>query len=240
MTDAPVAPWALTGESLVAVARPGAPLGRVPAGISRIPGAPTLIVAVRYEGSPVGPYLELAIGEPARLGLRPGWCFTTMVVDSAASRLGGRANWGFPKELGTLVWDSVGSERRLRWVERDVTVRGVPGRLAVPALVPVRALQRRADGPVVVPGRLRGRAHLTTVHVDAPDGDALAPLSGGHPGVHVASMRFSVRPARAPVGFYSSLRAPLRAPVPAPTTYGTEAAVSTAILSGPRAYSSAG
>lgn len=240
MTDAPVAPWAMTGESLVALARPGAPLGRMPAGVRRIPGAPSLVVAVRYEGSPVGPYLELAIGDPARLGLRPGWCFTTMVVNSPESRIGGRVNWGFPKELGTLVWDTDGDERRLRWVEREVTVRGVPGRLMLPALVPVRALQRRGDGPVVVPGRLRGRAHLTTVQVEAPAGDPLAPLAGPHRGVHVASMRFTVRPARAPVGFYSSLRAPLRAPVPAPTAYGTDGWDRPLSSPVPGAYSSAG
>jgi hypothetical protein len=223
MTDAPVAPWALTGESLVALARCAQPLGPMPVGVHRLPG-PCLVVAARYDGSPVGPYLELAIGEPARLGLRPGWCFTTMVVDSADSRLGGRANWGFPKDLGSLVWDADGDERSLRWVERGVAVRGTPGRVMLPGLVPVRALQRRADGPVVVPGRVRGRAHLAPVSVEAPDGDALAPLVGRHRGVHVASMRFTVRPARAPVGFYSSLRAPLRAPMPVPTTYRSEPA----------------
>lgn len=223
MTDAPVAPWALTGESLVALARSARPLGPMPVGVHRLPG-PCLVVAVRYDGSPVGPYLELAVGEPARLGMRPGWCFTTMVVDSSESRLGGRANWGFPKDLGSLVWETDGHQRSLRWVERGVTVRGTPGRLALPALVPVRALQRRADGPVVVPGRLRGRAHLAPVEVEAPDDDPLAPLTGSHRGVHVASMRFTVRPARAPVGFYSSLRAPLRAPMPAPTTLRSDPA----------------
>jgi hypothetical protein len=224
MTDAPVAPWVLTGESLVGLARCRSPLGPMPAGVHRLPFGPCLVVAVRYDGSPVGPYVELAIGEPARVGLRPGWCFTTMVVDSAGSRLGGRANWGFPKDLGSLVWESDGGERSLRWVERDLTVRGKPGRFALPVLVPVRALQRRADGPVVVPGRLRGRGRMTRVTVETAPGDPLAPLAGRHPGVHVASMRFTVRPAGAPVGFYSSLRAPLRAPVPAPTAYRSEPA----------------
>lgn len=241
MSDAPVAPWALTGESLVALARCPVPLGPMPPGVHRLPFGPVLIVAVRYSGSPVGPYLELAIGEPARLGMRPGWCFTTMVVDSAESRVGGRANWGFPKELGSLVWSEDGDERSLRWVERGVVVSGVPGRLALPALVPVRALQRRADGPVVVPGHLRGRAHMTRVSVSVgADDDRLAPLVGSHRGVHVASMRLVVRPARSPVGFTSSLRAPLRAPLPAPAPYGSEAAASAAILGAPRAYSSVG
>ena len=185
----------------------------MPHGLRRVPG-PTLIAAVRYAGSPVGPYLELAIGEPARLGPRVGWCITTMVVDSSASRLGGRASWGFPKELGTLAWDRDGDERVLRWAERQVVVRGVPGRLRLPALVPVRALQRRGDGPVIVPGRLRGVARLARVTVEAPTDDPLAPLAGHHRGVTVDGLRFVVRPARQPFGLTSSLRAPLSSTLP--------------------------
>ena len=172
-------------------------------------------MAVRYAGSPVGPYLELAVGEPARLGLRIGWCITTMVVDSAESRTGGRAAWGFPKELGTLVWERDGDERALRWSERQLTVRGVPSRLRLPVLVPVRALQRRTDGPVVVPGRLRGLARLATVTVDVPPDDQLSSLAGPHRGCTVDGMRFIVHPARHPFGLTSSLRAPLHAPEPA-------------------------
>lgn len=211
--QAPVAPWVLGGESLVALTRPGRrpPL---PHGLARLPG-PVLVVAASYTGSPVGPYLELAVLEPARLGLRPGWCTTTMVVDSPDSRLGGRLNWGYPKELGTLLWSVDGEERVLRWAERDIEVRARPGRVSLPFLVPVRSLQRRDDGPVVVPGRLRGRARLARVDVTAPDDDPLAALSGRHPGVSVAGMRLLVKPARHPVGLTSTLLAPLRAPAPA-------------------------
>lgn len=208
------APWALSGESMIGLARCRTPLGALPAGLARVPG-PVLVVAVRYDGSPVGPYLELAIGEPARLGARLGWCMTTMVVDSADSRADGRRNWGFPKELGTLVWDRDGDARELRWTERQVVVRGEPGRFRLPALVPVRAMQRRSDGPVVVPGRLRGMARLARVTVEAPATDALAPLVGVHRGCTVDGMRLVVRPARHPFGFTSSLRAPLAAPEPA-------------------------
>lgn len=191
---------------------PSTPL---PHGLERVPG-PTLVAAVCYTGSPVGPYLELAVGEPARLGIRPGWCITTMVVDSAESRLGGRASWGYPKELGTLTWLAEGDQRTLRWSERELEVTGRCTRARLPFLMPVRSLQRRADGPVVVPGRLRGRACLATVEVRVAGGDDdLAGLAGPHPGLHVAGMRLLVRPARHPVGFTSSLRAPLHAPEPA-------------------------
>jgi hypothetical protein len=211
------APWVLAGESIVGLARVGgARLGPMPPGVRRVPG-PVLVAAVRYGGSPVGPYLELAIGEPARLGVRLGWCITTMVVDSSESRVAGRTAWGFPKELGTLTWDRDGDERQLRWSERGVVVTGVPSALRLPVLVPVRALQRRDDGPVVVPGRLRGVARIARVSVEVgADDDVLAPLAGRHRGVTVDGMRFVVHHARQPFGLGSTLRAaPLHPPEPA-------------------------
>lgn len=211
---APVAPWALSGESLVTLARCRSTPGALPDGVARVPG-PVLVVANRYSQSPVGPYLELALACPARVGPRPGWCFTSMVVDNPDARVGGRLNWGFPKELGRLVWSHDGDERELRWVDRDVCVRGVPRSIVLPFLVPMRALQRRGDGPVVVPGRIRGRARLADVSVYAPAEDELSCIAGRHRGVHLAGMHFTVRPARQPVGFSSTLLAPLRAPEPA-------------------------
>jgi hypothetical protein len=211
---APHAPWTLSGESLACLVRGRPGTGALPDGLERAPG-PTLVVAVSYTGSPVGPYLELAVGEPARLGLRFGWCITTMVVDAPESRAGGRLNWGYPKVLGSLTWRTEGDERELRWAERDIAVRGRSSGFRLPFLAPVLSLQRRADGPVLVPGRLRGLACVTPIEVEAPVGDGLAGLAGRHPGVHVAGMRFRVRPARHPSGFVTSLRAPLRAPEPA-------------------------
>jgi hypothetical protein len=211
---APVAPWALGGESLVAVARVRGKLGPLPQGLGRAPG-PALIVANRITESPVGPYLELAVGVPARVGPRPGWCFTTMVVDNAEARMGGRLNWGFPKELGRLVWLQDGDERELRWADRDICVRGTPGHLLAPVLVPLRAVQRREDGPVVVPGRLWALARLARVTFYAPPEDPLALLAGRHLGAHLAGTRFLVKPARRPVGIASTLIAPLRVPEPA-------------------------
>src|SRR5439155_1679442 len=168
----PHAPWALVGECVVGVVRRRKLASTLPAGIHRLPG-PCVVTAVRYSDSPVGPYLELAVGEPARLGARPGLCVTTMVVTTAEARVGGRLNWGFPKEVGALRWRSHGDEREVVWEDRDIVVRGRPWGPAPPLLVPMRALQRRGDGPVVVPGRLRGRAQLARVELEVPDGDAL-------------------------------------------------------------------
>lgn len=174
-----------------------------------------MVSAARYQESPVGPYAELAVSEPARLGARAGMCITTMVVDSADSRLGGRLNWGFPKELGKLRWEEAGEERSLTWEERKVAARAVPTGPAVPMWLPFRALQRRADGMVVVPGHLRGRARRARVEVEAVDDDPLSGLAGRHWGVLVSGVHLVVDPARRPSGLLTTLRAPLTAPEPA-------------------------
>jgi hypothetical protein len=210
---APHAPWKLLGECVVAVAR--RPRGAVlPDGVDAMPG-PAVVLAARYDASPVGPFSELAVALPARVGLRPGWCLTTDVVDLAAARVGGRLNWGYPKELGSLVWDLDGDERELRWVERGITVRVHPRPGAFPLFVPYRHLQRRADGPVVIPTRLRGKAHRATVEVHAGENDPLVWLAGPHRGVFVSGAHMVLDPARLPAGLTSTLRAPLTAPEPA-------------------------
>ena len=179
-----------------------------------MPG-PLVVSAVRFTESPVGPYLELSVAEPARVGARIGLCITLMVVDSPDSRLGGRLNWGLPKELGTLRWLADADERTLAWEDRDVVVRGVPSGPSVPMIAPVRSLQRRADGLVVVGGRLRGHARLARVEITAPDSrppGRPGRLPSGHGAV---GLRMVVNPARRPAGLTATLRAPLRAAEPA-------------------------
>jgi hypothetical protein len=174
-----------------------------------------MVVAARYQESPVGPYSEMLVAQPARLGLRPGMCATTIVVDSPEARVGGRLNWGFPKELGTLLWDREGDERELRWVERGMVVRGRPAGPALPLYIPFRNVQHRADGPVVVPTRIRGRGHLAHVEVELGENDPLVWLAGPHRGLVVDGLHFVLDPARLPSGLTSTLRAPLTAPEPA-------------------------
>ena len=192
------------------------PLGDLPEGLRRIAG-PCSITAARYDDSPVGPYRELAVGQPAHLGARLGLCITTMVVTSVDSRLGGRMNWGFPKEMGTLVWLDEGDDRVLRWEERDIVLRASPVGPPLPVLLPLRALQRRADGLVSIRGHARGRGRVAHVDVEVPADDPLAGLAGRHRGLLIAGMRLVVNPARRPVGLTATLRAPLRAPEPALT-----------------------
>ena len=212
---APHAPWSLTGECILAwVGGHGSRRAELPGDLRPLPG-PSCVSAARFEHSPVGPYLELAVSEPARLGVRPGMCVTTMVVDSHDSRIGGRLNWGFPKELGVLHWDASGDERTLVWEERQVRVRAVPGGPAVPVFLPMRALQRRADGTVIVPGHLRGRARVSRIEIETAEGDPLAGLAGPHRGLLVSGLKLVVDPARRPAGRAATLRAPLRAAEPA-------------------------
>jgi Acetoacetate decarboxylase (ADC) len=253
------APWRLQGSAVVAFTRrpgaadgPGGVADGLPEGLRPLPG-PSLLVACSFPDSPVGPYVELSVASPARLGLRPGLCLTTAVVNRPDARVGGVVNWGFPKELGTLSWSLLAEEDgvRVAWDERAVVVTAVPRRrsgllslFSLPVLVPLRAVQRRADGPVVVPGRLRGWARPSWVTISTPAGDPLALLAGRRRGFYLAGVRLVIDPARHPSGLTSTLRAPLRAPEPALSGPGRLVAASSAAAAGrvgaPRAYSSAG
>jgi hypothetical protein len=190
-------PWRLAGECIVGLARGGGGREILPAGIEPLPG-PCLVLGAQYDESPVGPYRELAVAEPARLGTRVGMCVTTMVVTTAESRRAGRANWGLPKELGTLEWLRDGDTRVLRWIERDVTVSATPVGPPFPTLVPFRTLQRRADGPVSALARARGLARPAKVEVAVPESDPLAWLAGGHLGTVLSSARLVMGEASPP------------------------------------------
>jgi hypothetical protein len=185
------APWSLRGEAVAAFCR-----GRL------------VVLAERYEVSPVGPYLALGVARVTRFGLRPGLCFSTMVVDNHERLAAGRRNWGFPGEIGALSWATVGDESVLVWHERGIEVRGRARGRGFPLLAPARLLQRRADGPVVVPTRMRGRARRARVDVVVPADDELAAVGGEHPGLVVTGMATQLRVARVPAGHVWSARAP--------------------------------
>ena len=169
---APLAPWALAGESIVGLARwQGAP-PVFPVGLTRMPG-PSLVAATRYTDSPVGAFVELIIGHPARLGLRFGWMISESIVTAEDARIGGRLNWGFPSERADLRWEVDGHTRALVWPSRGFSMRGEPKGVPLPWLVPVRALQRRSDGCMIVPGHQRGRARFARVVIEAKPDDLL-------------------------------------------------------------------
>jgi hypothetical protein len=187
--------WALRGEAMVAFTarRPQRP--SLPRGLSTVPG-PAMVTATRYTESPVGPFLELAVAEPVRLGVRVGWCRTLVVVDRDDVRLGDRLQWGFPAERGLLRWFVRDEERELVWDDRDVVVRGRGFGPPFPYLSPQRTLQQRNTAPVVVPGHVRGMARAARVTVQTMPGDALVGLAGHHLGLVVSGLHRVWRDAR--------------------------------------------
>lgn len=218
---APSAPWRLVAEVVLGwVKAPRELRSLLPSGVAPLPGRAAL-VAVSCDDSPVGPYLELSLALPARLGLRPGLCVVFQIVSRPEVRTAYRTNWGLPATVGPLSWSAEGNERVLRCEEPGIEVRGLPVGPTFPALVPVRSVQRRSDGPVVLPRRFLSLVRLaraTVLVADSADGHAvegLHGLAGVHPGAVMAGARILARPARHPAGLWSSLRAPLAAPEPA-------------------------
>ncbi|MEA3078336.1 MAG: hypothetical protein QOF60_3244 [Actinomycetota bacterium] len=205
--------------------------GGLPAGVVGLPG-PGVLVGASYTASPVGPYVELALAVPARLGLRPGLCVVWQLVSSADARAAYRSNWGLPAVVGPLSWSAVGGSWTLRCEDPGIELRGsaVGGRHVVgglPLLLPMRSLQRRADGPVVLPRRMFGLARPARTFVSVGDDPVAAALGGGgagtglagpHWGMLLSSVRMTALPARHPAGFWSSLRAPLQVAEPVMST----------------------
>lgn len=183
----------------------------MPEGISPAPG-PTAVAAIRYTDSPVGPYLQLMVMVPARLGAVLGWTAAAVVVDRCEALVGLQVNWGVPASMGELRWFARDGVRQLLWEDRDLSVKARGRGFGIPMVAPHRQVQARADGPVVVPDRLWGlfRPALVTVEAARRD-DALDCLVGRHPGATVDGVHRTIAPARTPVGLLAPLRAPATA-----------------------------
>ena len=136
MSKVPPAPWQLTGQA-----------------IALLEGSQVRLL-VHYESSPVGPYDEFALAKLTRRG--PS--VVEMLVTIEASRQGGRANWGFPKEIAALDWQN----------DENRAIFRAPGRvLRFRAFGPRFALQLRfwtaqtlENRPVRVPGHRQAQARL--------------------------------------------------------------------------------
>ena len=96
-TDAPAvapAPWQLKGSAVLLLFR------------STGVAMPILsaLALINYRESPVGPYGELIAGHwPVRVGEHSGASVEQIWVDSPASMVSGRANWGLGKELAQVT-----------------------------------------------------------------------------------------------------------------------------------------
>jgi hypothetical protein len=203
-------PWLLHGEGMLAwvAGRPETPLV-LPPGLSPLPG-PAAVVAMRYDDTPVGPYVELSVAVPARLGLRPGLCTVAMVVTSSEALAECRRSWGLPAELGDLRWSAGGGdggdERTLTWDARELEFTGrASGPSVLAPFVPVRSVAWRPSGTVVLARRLRARVRHARCRIDVDAGDDLAWLAGRHPGMDLAGARIVAQAARRPAGLLSSV-----------------------------------
>lgn len=198
--------WELDGEAIVAVVGRHHSASALPDGLDAVPG-PRLLTATRYTGSPMGPYLEVALAEPARLGRHVGWCRTMVVVDRADVQRDTRMRWGVPALLGSLIWKVDGDDRSLSWHEAGVVISGRSRGVGVPWVLPQRLLQDRGPETVVLPTRLRGLAHPGAVRVDSDDrgpdawrsprAEPLLAVQGSHLGAVLTGLHGRLTPARA-------------------------------------------
>ena len=201
--------WRLTGEAAVAFAAvPAAEKERLPAGARALPG-PALVFAVSYSGSPVGPYLETVICIPAWYLGRPGFCVTTIAVNSEPALWAGLDFWGYPKVLGTMEWQADGRIREFRWKERDLVIRARAGGRSVPAGAVLPTVQAVPGGGAYTGLRITGKLGLARIEIDAPGDSPLAAFAGPHRGTLLTSMRMTVPPpgllGEPPAGFVAAV-----------------------------------
>jgi hypothetical protein len=175
-----------------------------------MPG-PAVLWAGHWAQTPVGPFSELAVAIPARLGARIGLCVTFSVVTNADARMAGRLGWGLPRQLGDLRWVATGPGRRLEWWDREIEVTAQTRRISAPFAAALRAIQRGGDGPLIVPTRLRGWVRRADVMISVEPGDGLEELRAEQRGWLVSGRQVVLEPSRAPSGFW---RTRLIAPAP--------------------------
>ncbi len=137
---------------------------------------PTVLAAVSYAQTPVGPYGEALLAQ-LRLPLRV--TVPWIVVDSAASVAAGREHWGLPKELTTLEVDvALDRDRPHARVTNPggaddlrLSARAFGPRLPV---VGAAVLAQPGRGPARL--RVRGRARAAVVRATG------GPFAGAGPG----------------------------------------------------------
>jgi len=197
------APWAVHSQAVIWYARGGASATQAlpPALRSGHRGLAVVGGVVRYDETPVGPYDEVFGLVGSRDGRRGFGTVSFMSVDSEASIVGGRANWGMPKTLGAFE-GAIGSGRTMTARGADavgwrvtVTPRVIGPR--IPFSMKAVTRQEVSEGRVGdsrLDGKARIRPALVKVEVES-DGtlaDWLRP--GWHLGAVVDECTFSLAP----------------------------------------------
>jgi hypothetical protein len=159
---------------------------------------------LRYADTPVGPYDEVLGVVGTADGLRPVGTVAFMAVDSEASVVGGRVNWGMPKTLaafdrpdaGRTVAATVVGGGGSPW---QVAVTARPVGPSLPVALRLVAGQQFPDGRVGHSTlRARGRARLAVVTVDVSSAGPLPTWlrPGRHLGTVLSDAAFDLQPPR--------------------------------------------
>ena len=186
MTGYPPEPWDLRGQLHASVFV--LPVGDVPAELP--PGYRPVRLGrfgivgtawVSYEPGGVLSYRELMATLLVRRGLRIRPTIVRIWVDSEASRDGGRALWGIPKELARFELD--GDRFAARADEGPLAAGRIRPRLRLPGRLPVRfSVVQRLDGAAKVsPVRTRATVVLARATFAADPAGPLGFLAGRRP-----------------------------------------------------------
>jgi hypothetical protein len=192
----PPEPWQLRGQLYLSLW--SVPADRLPALPPPVAVAGRALVGtawVRYEPGSVLEYQELLAAVLVRDGWRPRVTITGIWVDSPASRDGGRALWGIPKELATLHVEPAGTG-----VTASAYGTGPIARATVdlgtrlPVRWPVRfsVIQTLAGALKTSPVRARGTVQWGRSRWEVDAGGPLGHLSGGRPLLTVALRDFEM------------------------------------------------
>lgn len=206
----PPEPWLLNGDFAVGVFL--VPMGEIPARVlAQLPaGSRPLVLAgqavvgvaaVRYHPGGVLDYDELLVALPVVHHARLAVTIPQIWVSSPASRAGGRALWGIPKELMTAHRRYTGRELQASYraedgaflAETSVRVsRSLPGRWSLP-LPTVQRAPGESDRPSMFirsSNSVRGSLHLANTQWSF--GSALSWLQGRRPVLSAAITQASV------------------------------------------------
>ncbi|WP_104111489.1 acetoacetate decarboxylase family protein [Arthrobacter sp. N199823] len=206
----PPEPWLLQGNFAVGVflvplrVIPEDVLAKLPAGSHPLVLAGRAVVgvaAVRYKPGGVLAYDELLVALPVVHHARLAVTIPQIWVSSPASRAGGRALWGIPKELMTAHRHHTGrrlqalyrSESRAILAETSVLVRRrLPGRWRLPLPTVQRAPDYliRSSTFIRSSNSVRGSLHLA--HTEWTFESALSWLQGHRPVLGAAITQASV------------------------------------------------